>query len=568
MSTARARWFVLLGLIGLVVCMGSGNDRTALPCLAIVVWVGIAWLRFSRAISVASPLLTDVTRSIEGLVDSIKIVSVDQTYMVRCSVRPSPLLAQSRLTIEDLVPGGCHLPTNPPWIVVDCEGETIIEWHYEMRPVVTGNVRMLGFQVHVTDRFGLFRKSVLVRHDRELTILPMLVRPNESVSVLKRDNLQILNGGHRFRRSGTGMELLGIRDYRFGDPPRNIAWKATARRGHPMTCEFESEVPIRSTIIADLSSCQYQGRPGPATADRIIAAIASISRVLLSRRDPVGCSLVADSHRTSIRHGNGERQMTRLFQTVFAHGRRHCAVTEFSIGDLVAAVWNAANRRFPELMEHETNPPRASFFHFGRTRRTLAAQRRQVAFLWACLYGEPFARIAEWKHDDEKFREGAARFVDDFSIGLRPPSRRFDVELDHGNRNEAMVALCRTLVEGVTRARDNELFVIVSQLPVDDDDTEQLVNAIRLTQSKFHRTIFVEALAPQAPHPEDPTANRLLQGMQQGITERRRQQLKSKLVSLGAKMASLDNPRLVQSILAELELLKQGRTGLVRSGSR
>lgn len=565
MSTVRARWLVLLGLIGLVVCMGSGNDRTALPCLAMVIWVGIAWLRFSRAVSLASPLLADVSRTIDGLADSTKIISVDQTYQVRCSVHPSPLLNQLRLTIEDLVPGGCHLPTSAPWIVIDCDGNQPIQWDYEMRPVVTGNVRMLGFQVHVTDRFGLFRRSLLIRHARDFTILPMLVRPNEAVSVLKRDNLQILNGGHRFRQSGTGMELLGIRDYRFGDPPRNIAWKATARRGHPMTCEFESEVPIRSTLIADLSACQYQGRPGPATADRVIAAIASISRVLLSQRDPVGCSLVADSHRTTIRHGNGERQLTRLFQIVFAHGRRHCAVNEFTIGDLVAAVWNAANRRFPELMSHETNPPRSSFFHFGRTRRTLSAQRRQVAYLWACLYNEPFGSISQWKFDDKAFREGAARFVDEFSIGLRPPTRRFDVELDHANRNQAMQTLCRSLIEGVTRARDNELFVLVSQLPVDDEDTEQLFNAIRLAQAKHHRTIFVEVQAPEAPQPEDPTANRLLQGMQQGITDRRRRLLKSKLVSLGAKMASLDNPRLVQSVLAELELLKQGRTGLVAS---
>jgi len=564
MSTARARWFVLLGLIGLVVCMGSGNDRTALPCLAMVVWVGIAWLRFSRAVSFASPLFLDISRSIEGLADSIKIISVDQTYKVQCSLRPTPLLDGLRLTIEDLVPGGCHLPTSASWIVIDCDGEPI-RWTYEMRPVVTGNVRLLGFQVHVTDRFGFFRRSLLVRYERDLTILPMLVRPNESVSVLKRDNLQILNGDHRFRRTGTGMELLGIRDYQYGDAPRNIAWKATARRGQPMTCEFESEVPIRSTVIADLSSSQYQGRPGPATADRVIAAIASISRVLLALRDPVGCSLIADSHRTTIRHGNGERQLTRLFQIVFAHGRRHCAVNEFSIGDLVAAVWNAANRRFPELMSHEINPPKASFFHWGRSRRTLAAQRRQVAYLWACLYSEPFESIAHWKHDDAAFREGAARFVDEFSIGLRPPSRRFDIELDHVNRNQAMNTVCRSLIEGVTRAKDNELFVLVSQLPVDDEDTEQLINAIRLTQAKHHRTIFVEAQAPEGPQHADPTDNRLLQGMQQGITDRRRRLLKEKLVSLGAKMASLDNPRLVQSVLAELGLLKQGRAGLVRS---
>lgn len=562
MSTFRARWFILIGLVGLVISMGSGNDRAALPCLAIVLWVGGCWLRFSVATNATEELFSDLRRVIGGVADTVQIISVDQTYRVHCSVTPAFSLRQMRVTIEDLVPAGCHLPTSPSWVVVDCDGSPI-RWEYALRPVVTGPMRLLGFQVHLTDRFGFFRRSWLVRLERELTVLPMVVRPNESVSVLKRDNIQILNGGHRFRRSGTGMELLGIRDYQFGDPPRNIAWKATARRGHPMTCEFESEVPIRSTLIADLSACQYQGRPGPATADRIIAAVASIGRILLAQRDPVGCTLVADTHRTMIRHGHGERQLTRIFKTVFAHGRQHCAVSEFSIDDLVSAVWNAATRRFPSLMHHDLNPPKASFFHMGKTRRTLAAKRRQVAYLWACLGKEAIASISRWRFDDDAFREAAARFVDEYSIGLRPPARRFDIDLDLQSRNRSMQSLCQSLIAGITRAKDNELFVLVSQLPVDEDDTDRLVETIRLAQAKHHRTVFVEAQSPQAALPDDPTANRLLRGMQQGIMDRRREELKKRLVGLGAKMASLDNPRLVETVLAELNLLKQGRVGSV-----
>jgi uncharacterized protein (DUF58 family) len=562
MSTARARLIVLLGLIGLVASLGSGNDGASMICLALIIWVAWEWMRFCLALAFAHPLLVDLSRNIQGLGNTTRVICIEQTYEVQCTVRPSKSLGGLRIVLEDLVPAGCHLPTVPSWVVADCDG-TVIQWRYQLRPVVTGELRMLGIQARVCDRFGLFTRSFLVKHERQLTVLPMVVRQSATVSVLKRDNVQILNGGHRYRRPGTGMELLGIRDYRHGDPPRNIAWKATARRGHLMTCEFESEVPIRSTIVADLSACQYQGRPGPSTADRTIAAIASIGRVLLTERDPVGCTLIADAHRTVIKHGHGERQLTRLFHTIFAHGRKHSAVTEFSIDDLVRAVWHAANRRFPELLDVRLNRPRSSFFDFGRRRRTLRSKRSQFAYLWTCLTGEPFAMIARLQYDDDVFRDAAARFVTEYSVNLRPPSRRFDVELDHDLRNQAMKTFCQAVLEGITRAKDNELFVLVGQLPVDDDDTRRLLQTIRLARAKYHRIVFVETHSPETHLPQDPIACQMLRGMQQGIMGRRRNELNSNLVALGARMARVEDPRLMNNVLAELELLRHGRTGLV-----
>ncbi|MEO1971539.1 MAG: DUF58 domain-containing protein [Pirellulaceae bacterium] len=562
MSTARARSIVLLGLIGLVVSMGIGNDGAAVVCLALILWVSWEWLRFCWALAYANPFFVDLSRNIRGVGKTTRIIAIEQTYEVECVVRPSEHLNGLRIILEDLVPAGCHLPSEPSWVVEDCDGSSI-HWQYQLRPVVTGELRMLGFQARVCDRYGLFTRSFLVRHDRHLTVLPMVVRQSETVSVLKRDNVQILNGGHRYRRPGTGMELLGIRDYRHGDPPRNIAWKATARRGHLMTCEFESEVPVRSTIIADLSAGQYQGRPGPATADRTIAAIASIGRVLLADRDPVGCTLIADSHRTSIKHGHGERQLTRVFQTIFAHGRQHSAVSEFSVDDLVTAVWHAAQRRFPELFDVRLNKPRHSIFELGRRRRTLRGRRSQLAYLWTCLNGDPFAMVARLQHDDVAFRDAAARFVTEYSVNLRPPLRRFDVELDHALRKQAMKTLCQAVLEGVTRAKDNELFVLVGQLPVDDDDTECLVKTIRLARAKYHRTVFVETHSPETYMPQDPIASQMLRGMHQGIMGRRRNELHSNLVALGARMARVEDPRLMNVVLAELELLRHGRTGLV-----
>ncbi|MEO8335223.1 MAG: DUF58 domain-containing protein, partial [bacterium] len=43
------------------------------------------------------------------------------------------------------------------------------------------------------------------------------------------------------RRRGEGRAFARLRDYVVGDDPRHIDWKATARRGHPITREFTVE---------------------------------------------------------------------------------------------------------------------------------------------------------------------------------------------------------------------------------------------------------------------------------------------------------------------------------------
>ena len=60
-------------------------------------------------------------------------------------------------------------------------------------------------------------------------------------------------GVHRLKRPGGGSELLDLRDYMPGDPPKMIAWKPSARKDKLFTKEFESEVPVRCTLFVDAS---------------------------------------------------------------------------------------------------------------------------------------------------------------------------------------------------------------------------------------------------------------------------------------------------------------------------
>ena len=65
----------------------------------------------------------------------------------------------------------------------------------------------------------------------------------------KRHNIFPPPGVHRLKRPGGGSELLDLRDYMPGDPPKMIAWKASARKDKLFTKEFESEVPSAARCL-------------------------------------------------------------------------------------------------------------------------------------------------------------------------------------------------------------------------------------------------------------------------------------------------------------------------------
>jgi uncharacterized protein (DUF58 family) len=60
------------------------------------------------------------------------------------------------------------------------------------------------------------------------------------------------------RRRGEGRSFSRLRDYVVGDDPRYIDWKATARRGHPITREFTIEQSQTVYVMVDAGRSMTQ----------------------------------------------------------------------------------------------------------------------------------------------------------------------------------------------------------------------------------------------------------------------------------------------------------------------
>jgi uncharacterized protein (DUF58 family) len=262
----------------LFIALMDHNEPMALVSLSLILWIWLEWVWFQILVLGSKRILLDVSRTIDGHSDAQVTMVTDRDYEVELSGRLPGRTRGYRLLIQDSVPDTFEIVEGESFAVVDSQGKSPFFCRYTVRSPLCGKLSFPGVQVEMSDYWGFFRAEQFVSAEQKPTVLPYLIRPQTTISVLKHNNLQQHIGHHRHRSAGISTELHGIRDYQVGDPPRTIAWKPTARLGKLMTCEYESEVPIRATILVDLASYQFQGRPGPSAADRAIMASASIAK--------------------------------------------------------------------------------------------------------------------------------------------------------------------------------------------------------------------------------------------------------------------------------------------------
>lgn len=76
--------------------------------------------------------------------------------------------------------------------------------------------------------------------------------------------------------TGDAIEFVGTREYREGDPVRNIHWRSWARRGEPVVKEYQEEYFARIALVLDTFA---PARPSPAEQRSFEAAISVLASI-------------------------------------------------------------------------------------------------------------------------------------------------------------------------------------------------------------------------------------------------------------------------------------------------
>lgn len=488
MFTRMAKALLTLGAVMLLAGVVEQPRMAALGG-AIVCWILVEWAIFSVAMAGFGRWVR-LERTFAGPV-CLPTVWREQQITVRLSLVNRSWFHFPYLEVWDVIPP--HLEpaaeSTPQRWRLGLGPRSVRSWSYAATAARVGFARFPGISCQAVSLAGLFVDNRFLAAPAELKIYPPASGKKNLPSLLKSYNRFLHHGIHVFRRGGTGSELLELRDYIPGDPPRTIAWRASARREELLTRIFESEVPMRITVLLDGSASM---RVGTAQTHLEVATemIGEFARLALGNRDWVGLTLVSEDGEEVVRPGRGRAHLFRILDLLTRHGNLSSGQALGDFDGLFQAAEAYAQVRFPGLWGGAFNRSTAGLlslpFIGDTTRRT---RLKRVAMVAASHLGEGPRIVERCLHDRATFADLLARFCRAEGLRLR---RGFSEEvLELGERCAGKLAVLeRALRWSILRARDNELFVVLVDFAGLEDRLAPVLEAMQLARQKHH-TVMV-----------------------------------------------------------------------------
>ncbi len=124
---------------------------------------------------------------------------------------------------------------------------------------------------------------------------------------VRPERLQVASGTHPARAIGAGTEFAGLRLYQAGDRPRDVSWRASARRDALMVSQRHPERGADVVVFIDTFAAEG--------LEETIRAGLAVSRLQLAERDRVGLIVFGGSIRT-IPPGSGRRQLELMAEAL------------------------------------------------------------------------------------------------------------------------------------------------------------------------------------------------------------------------------------------------------------
>jgi uncharacterized protein (DUF58 family) len=359
MITSRGWWFLVLSLAILALGVLAGRFALTLVGLALFLWFITEWLRFGwHAQTVARGL--GVQRELWDERGPVDTLWAGRVFQVRVALRLSSRFRLPYVRFADRMPFGAELATGKPHTEGALASASPLTTLYQLRCPATGRLRFEGVRVELADPQGFFYHVAFVHDPVLFPVLPALALSDGRKTTLKRFNVLPAHGIHRFRRPGAGSELLDLRDYRPGDPPKTIAWKVSARRDRLITKDFESEVPVRCTLFVDTSHAVRLGPPGQNALAHLVELAATVAQADVEAHDWTGLCLFDETRVTTyVRPARGNRHLLRLLNVLADAAGSTPATGEGRLDSLLPLAYAFAEEVYPEQLRPEINyfPP-------------------------------------------------------------------------------------------------------------------------------------------------------------------------------------------------------------------
>jgi uncharacterized protein (DUF58 family) len=218
---------------------------------------------------------------------------------------------QRTVRIGLVAPDGIDAPIEEQLVELPAGAQTA-EFLWTCTPRRRGQYRLDAAYLEAPSPLGLW----LVRR-QDSVALEIRVYPNLRSDTALRALKRRTEGSHALRQLGRGREFEKLREYIAGDGSDEIHWKATARRGHPVTKVFQIERTQEIYVVIDAS--RLSGRIiGRETAlERAISATLLVGAAAERRGDLFGVAAFSDKVQAFTRARSGKAHFAACRDAIY-----------------------------------------------------------------------------------------------------------------------------------------------------------------------------------------------------------------------------------------------------------
>jgi len=190
--------------------------------------------------------------SLEGIsieLPAIVRLSKDRAGAIEVHIKNEKQQAK-RLRLGLPLPREIASPDADLWTVLPA-GHERSRFAWPCTPLKRGNYPLNSCHLEAASPWGLWAVRARLPTRTELRVYPNLLTERKSVAALFLNRGSF--GAHAQRQVGQGRDFEKLRDYVHGDGYDEVHWKATAKRGRPVTKVFQIERTQEVYVIIDAS---------------------------------------------------------------------------------------------------------------------------------------------------------------------------------------------------------------------------------------------------------------------------------------------------------------------------
>ncbi|TQV71355.1 DUF58 domain-containing protein [Exilibacterium tricleocarpae] len=227
------------------------------------------------------PPRLSVTRKLPGNLPVGKSTRVELTVSHEGPLRPQVIeIFDGITTTMEATPLPCTVALRPGHLS---------RAHYQLRALERGPDRLGAAQLRLQSPWGLWQ--TICSSDRqaqsEIKVFPDFAAI-AAYTLLATDNHTSQLGIKKKPRRGEGMEFHQLREYRKGDSLRQVDWKATSRRHHLISKEYQDERDQQVLLLVDSGRRMRAKDDSLSHFDHSLNATLLVSYIALRQGDSVG----------------------------------------------------------------------------------------------------------------------------------------------------------------------------------------------------------------------------------------------------------------------------------------